>query len=82
MSNQITSASFLQRNRPLPIIVANEKPSLPILDVRMHRNPLMMRDCFASLEFRARKCTKFFEMAHSSGFNSPSIVGINSLTVG
>ena len=33
-------------------------------------------------EVHPRKLAKFFELVHSNGFNSPSMVGINSVTVG
>ena len=33
-------------------------------------------------EVRPRKLANFFELVHSNGFNSPSMVGINSVTVG
>ena len=33
-------------------------------------------------EIRTRKLANFFELVYSNGFNSPSMVGINSVTVG
>ena len=39
-------------------------------------------DSFAYLSIRVREARKFLEIIHSNGFNSPSMVGINSVTVG
>jgi hypothetical protein len=43
---------------------------------------MMSVDWFAHLQVRARKLANFFELVYSNGFNSPSMVGINSVTVG
>jgi hypothetical protein len=52
------------------------------VEVSMHRNRLMMIvDSFAHLPIRSSKLANSLG-AHSNGFNSPSMVGINSVTVG
>jgi hypothetical protein len=43
---------------------------------------MMSFDWFAHVQIRARKPAIFFALVHSNGFNSPSMVGINSVTVG
>ncbi len=43
---------------------------------------MMSVDWFAYLPIRAREPAFFFELVYSNGFNSPSMVGINSETVG
>jgi hypothetical protein len=51
---------------------------------RLGRRQWRCRLC-GRLEMRkvcARKLANFFELVHSNGFNSPSMVGINSVTVG
>jgi hypothetical protein len=53
------------------------------VEVSMHRKRLMMSvDSFAHLLTRAGKLANFFELVQSNGFNSSSMVGINSVTVG
>ena len=43
---------------------------------------MMSVDLFAHLPSRVRKLANFVELVHSNGLNSPSMVGINSVTVG
>ena len=43
---------------------------------------MMSVDWFAHVQIRGRKLAIFFALVHSNGFNSPSMVGINSVTVG
>ena len=55
---------------------SRKRDAYATFEVSMHRNRLMMSvDWFAHLPIRARKLAHLFELVHSSGFNSSSIVG-------
>jgi len=75
-----------------PAATENETPHV---EVSMHPNLLhqgfgvsgaaayvMSVNWFAHTPIRARKLATVFQFVQSNGFNSPSMVGINSLTVG